>query len=83
MKILRYYHPQSKVWGLPAPCELKNCFKSWEDVLDKEKLVNIVIITIQDNLHTELVIKTKKKGYDVLLQNPMAQIISQVSIEKS
>ncbi|MHA1401587.1 MAG: Gfo/Idh/MocA family protein [Candidatus Heimdallarchaeaceae archaeon] len=60
--------------------ESKYCFESWEDILDKEKFADIVIITTQDNLHTEPAIKAMKKGYDVLLEKPMATDIDECKL---
>ena len=54
----------------------ENCFTTWEDILAKEKFADIAVITTQDKMHFEPAILAMERGYDVLLEKPMA-----VSIE--
>jgi predicted dehydrogenase len=54
-----------------------NCFTTWEEVLAKEKFADIAVITTQDKMHFEPAILALERGYDVLLEKPMA-----VSIEE-
>ncbi len=53
----------------------ENVYTSWEDILKKEKFADAVIIATQDNLHVEPCLKALEKGYDVLLEKPMADNI--------
>lgn len=50
-----------------------NRFTTWEHVLQKPKMADAVIITMPDNLHYEPCMQALAKGYDVLLEKPMAQ----------
>ncbi|NHJ23162.1 MAG: gfo/Idh/MocA family oxidoreductase [Candidatus Lokiarchaeota archaeon] len=54
---------------------LKSCFDSWTDLLEKEQLANIAFICTQDQMHIEPTIRALKKGYDVLLEKPMANTL--------
>lgn len=47
-------------------------FKDWKELLNKEKLAETAIVTTQDKMHTEPAMEALKKGYDVLLEKPMA-----------
>src|SRR5258706_3688758 len=49
-----------------------NCFKSWEDVLKNEKFADAVIIATPDYLHSSPCLQALEKGYDVLLEKPIA-----------
>ncbi len=53
----------------------KRCYSSWEDILREEKLADVSIIATQDQMHVEPSILAMKKGYDVLLEKPMAVTI--------
>ncbi len=55
--------------------ESSQCFSGWEDILEEEQLADIAIIATQDQMHTEPAIFAMKKGYDVLLEKPMATSI--------
>ncbi|MCK5305324.1 MAG: Gfo/Idh/MocA family oxidoreductase, partial [Candidatus Heimdallarchaeota archaeon] len=55
----------------------ENSFTSWEDILAKEKLADIAIIATQDKMHFEPAILAMERGYDVLLEKPMAVSIKQ------
>ena len=48
------------------------CFESWEEILNKEKLADVAFICTQDQMHVEPTIKALEKGYNVLLEKPMA-----------
>ena len=48
------------------------CYKSWEDLLSGAKLADIVFICTQDQLHTKPTLIALEKGYDVVLEKPMA-----------
>ncbi len=47
-------------------------FYAWEDVFKKEKFADAVIIATPDNVHIGPCIKALEKGYDVLLEKPIA-----------
>lgn len=53
----------------------ENSFTSWEKLLEIDKIADIAIITTQDQEHFEPAILALKKGYDVLLEKPMATTI--------
>ncbi len=57
--------------------EQKNCFKSWEQLFEKDKFADVVIVTTQDQLHFQPAILAMKKGYDVLLEKPMATTLEE------
>jgi predicted dehydrogenase len=48
------------------------CFSTWEDVFEKEKFADAVIIATPDQLHTAPCLKALEMGYDVLLEKPIA-----------
>src|SRR5688572_7605543 len=48
------------------------CFHSWEEVFNKEKFADAVIIATPDQLHTAPCLKALDAGYDVLLEKPIA-----------
>jgi predicted dehydrogenase len=49
-----------------------NCFTTWEDVFKKEKFADAVIIATPDQLHSAPCLQALEKGYDVLLEKPIA-----------
>jgi predicted dehydrogenase len=53
------------------------CFSSWEELLDQEKLGHIAIITTPDHLHVQPALYAMQKGYDVLLEKPMAPTLDE------
>ncbi|WP_106496219.1 Gfo/Idh/MocA family protein [Lentibacillus sp. Marseille-P4043] len=54
--------------GLPA----KNCFSSWQDMMDRGKIADIAIICTLDRFHFQPTIKALELGYHVLLEKPMS-----------
>jgi predicted dehydrogenase len=48
------------------------CFESWEEVFKKEKFADAVIIATPDHLHSAPCLQALEKGYDVLLEKPIA-----------
>ena len=48
------------------------CFESWEEVFKKEKFADAVIIATPDHLHSAPCLKALERGYDVLLEKPIA-----------
>ncbi|MCG3220488.1 MAG: Gfo/Idh/MocA family oxidoreductase, partial [Candidatus Heimdallarchaeota archaeon] len=51
------------------------CFTSWELILEEKQLADVAIIATQDQMHAEPAILAMKKGYDVLLEKPMATTV--------
>lgn len=50
----------------------KHCFKTWEDVFEKPKFADAIIITTPDDLHYGPCMKALAMGYDILLEKPIA-----------
>lgn len=48
------------------------CFENWEEVLAREKFADAVIIATPDYLHTQPCLAALEKGYDILLEKPIA-----------
>ena len=48
------------------------CFKSWEPILEKEKFADIVLIATMDRDHYAPAMAAIAKGYDLLLEKPVA-----------
>ena len=48
------------------------CFSSWKEILEEKKLANIAIIATQDTMHFKPAVLAMERGYDVLLEKPMA-----------
>lgn len=51
------------------------CYDTWEDLIAKEKLADVAFICTQDQLHIEPTIMALEKGYNVLLEKPMAHTL--------
>jgi predicted dehydrogenase len=49
-----------------------NRFETWEHVFDRPKFADAIIISTPDNLHYGPCIAALKKGYDILLEKPIA-----------
>lgn len=50
----------------------ENCFFSAEEMLEKDRLADAMFICTQDRQHLEHAIPALKKGYDLLLEKPIA-----------
>ncbi len=48
------------------------CFDNWEEVFAREKFADAVIIATPDSLHTRPCLAALEKGYDILLEKPIA-----------
>ena len=48
------------------------CFLSAMDLLEKEKLADVVIIATQDGDHKEHTLKAIERGYEILLEKPIS-----------
>lgn len=55
--------------GIPA----KHCYAGWREFLQQQKIADAVFICTPDNLHFESAMQALEKGYDVLLEKPIAQ----------
>lgn len=53
-------------------------FESWEELLNKEKFCDAVVITTPDNTHFEPAKTSLLKGYHVLLEKPMSNTPEEV-----
>ena len=51
----------------------QNQFVTWEDVLDRPRFADAVIISMPDHLHHRPCLQALEAGYDVLLEKPIAQ----------
>jgi predicted dehydrogenase len=52
------------------------CFATWEDLLAKGQMGEAAIITTQDQMHVEPAVAAMARGYDVLLEKPMAHTLA-------
>jgi len=51
---------------------IENQFETWEDLLEIPQMAQAALICTQDQMHTAPTLATLSKGYDVLLEKPMA-----------
>jgi predicted dehydrogenase len=58
----------SEKHGIPV----ENRFVTWEDVFNRPKFADAVIISTPDNLHFGPCMKALSMGYDILLEKPIA-----------
>jgi predicted dehydrogenase len=49
------------------------CFSSWEEVLSRPKFADLVLICTKDDMHYAPCMQAIDKGYDILLEKPVAQ----------
>lgn len=84
-------HPAEwKVVGVAEPVELRqkqmaekhgiaeeNQFSDWKAVFDRPRFADVAVISTSDHLHYEPAIAALKKGYDLLLEKPVAQSTEQ------
>ncbi len=52
------------------------CFDSAENLLEREKLADVLIIATQDCQHRDHALAALKRGYDILLEKPVAVTVS-------
>lgn len=50
----------------------ENCYKSWEQILDRPKFADFAIISTQDEMHFEPAMKAIELGYNLLLEKPIS-----------
>lgn len=48
------------------------CFTDWKEVAKLDKLADFAVISMQDNMHYEPALEMIEKGYNLLLEKPMA-----------
>lgn len=53
------------------------CFNSWEEVLSRPKMADLVMICTMDEMHYEPALKAIDLGYDILLEKPAAPTAQQ------
>lgn len=54
---------------------IERSYKSWEELLAEGKLADVAFICTQDQMHVKPTIAALDKGYDVLLEKPMAHTL--------
>lgn len=55
----------------------ENSCADWEELLNRPKFADVVVIATMDNLHYEPAMKAIQMGYDLLLEKPAAQTARQ------
>ncbi|WP_143710007.1 Gfo/Idh/MocA family protein [Halothermothrix orenii] len=55
----------------------ENQFSSWEELLSRERLADGIIIATLDKMHIEPTRKALKRGYDILLEKPIAPTLQE------
>jgi hypothetical protein len=53
----------------------ERCYESWELILQESKFADVIFVCTQDQMHVEPTLKALDKGYDVLLEKPMAHTL--------
>ena len=48
------------------------CFETWEPLLDLEKIADVAIIATVDSMHYAPAMKAIERGYNLLLEKPVA-----------
>lgn len=57
--------------------DLRDCFESWEVFLARDKMADAVFICTPDHMHYRPTILALERGYDVLLEKPIAQSLKE------
>lgn len=58
----------SEIYGVPA----EMCFESYEQLLEKGKIADFALVATQDRLHFAPAMMAIEKGYDLMLEKPVA-----------
>lgn len=60
---------------LACRCQVpaQQCYSSWEDFLSKDKMADAVFICTPDDMHYLPAMLALERGYDILLEKPIAQ----------
>ena len=53
-------------------------FSSWEQLLERDKLADGIIIATLDNMHVEPVMQAMDRGYKILLEKPIAPALKDI-----
>jgi len=61
----------AKIHKIPS----NKCYDSWEKLLAEEKMADVAFICTQDQMHTEPALMALERGYDVVLEKPMAHTL--------
>lgn len=48
------------------------CFPSWEELLEKPRMADAILICTQDSMHFSPAVKALETGYHILLEKPMS-----------
>ena len=48
------------------------CFENWDELFKQPKLADVAVIATQDKYHYEPAMKAIEKGYNILLEKPVA-----------
>jgi len=51
------------------------CYDTWEKLVKEEKMADVAFVCTQDQLHVEPTIEALDRGYNVLLEKPMAHTL--------
>ncbi len=62
----------SEAHDIPAEA----CFESWRDALEQGQIADVVINCTQDQMHMESGVAAIEAGYDMLLEKPIANTLS-------
>jgi predicted dehydrogenase len=54
---------------------LKRTYNSWEEILGEEKLADIAFVCTQDQMHIDPTLIALDRGYNILLEKPMAHTL--------
>ena len=54
----------------------KACFESWRDALERGQIADVLINCTQDQMHKESGVAAIEAGYDMLLEKPIANTLS-------
>ena len=54
---------------------LKRTYNSWEEVLGEKKFADVAFVCTQDQMHVDPTLEALDKGYNVLLEKPMAHTL--------
>ena len=57
----------------------EQCLKTWEDVFSQKKWADVVMICTQDAMHYAPAMAAIEKGYDILLEKPIAPTAGECS----
>ncbi|MGD1821819.1 MAG: Gfo/Idh/MocA family protein [Pleomorphochaeta sp.] len=58
----------------------ENVYSSWKEILKKDKFADLACICTQDRMHLEPALAAIEKGYDILLEKPIAPTFEECEI---